>query len=403
MAERNGVYWVSRMQDVDRDEWNRLADRYETPLLDWDWLRILEDSGSVSPEEGWIPQHCLLYHDERLIAAAPLYVKTHSVGEFVFDYAWAEVAEQLGARYYPKLVAMSPLTPAIGYRFLVGEGEDEAATVSRVVEEIELFCRSNDLHGFSILWPEPDFAALVGEESFTHWRHQHYEWENDSFSSFDDYLAVFRKNQRRNIRRERASMEDQGLTIATSLARDVPQDHLDTMYRYYLNTNEQFGPWAARFLNESFFRMVREACGDRVLLTSAYEDRATPVGMAMLLHKRHRLIGRYWGAERFVPNLHFNLCYYEPIRWAIEHGVRTFDPGMGSSHKVRRGFRAVATHSLHRFFDERMQLVMKMNIDRINRYEQMHIEHLNDHLPFAQRPAPSSSNRTTSGSQSGPH
>lgn len=132
--------------------------------------------------------------------------------------------------------------------------------------------------------------------------------------------------------------------------------------------------------------MVKDACGRRVVFSSAYEGGAElPVGMAMLLYKPDRLIGRYWGADRFVNNLHFNLCYYEPIRWGIENGVQRFDPGMGSSHKVRRGFRAVATHSLHHFYDERMQLVMKMNIDKINRYEQMHIEHLNDHLPFAER------------------
>ncbi len=402
MAERHGVHWVSRVRDVDRDEWNRLAGRYETPLLDWDWLRLLEDSGSISPQQGWIPQHCLLYEQGRLIAAAPLYVKTHSAGEFVFDYAWAEVAEQLGAGYYPKLVAMSPLTPATGYRFLVDESQDEAAAVSRIVGEVDLFCRANHLHGFSILWPEPDFAGLFDEESFTPWRHQHYQWENDSFASFDDYLSVFNKNQRRNIRRERASMEDQGLTVATRFAGDVPDDHLHLMYRYYLNTNEQFGPWAAKFLNEEFFTMIKNGCAERVLFTAAYEDRPDPVGMAMLLYKPDRLIGRYWGAERFVYNLHFNLCYYEPIRWAIAHGVRTFDPGMGSSHKVRRGFRAVATHSLHRFFNERMQLVMRMNIDKINRYEQLHIDQLNEYLPFAQSP-PSASDRSTSGSQSNRH
>jgi hypothetical protein len=158
------------------------------------------------------------------------------------------------------------------------------------------------------------------------------------------------------------------------------------MYLYYLNTNDQFGMWAARYLNEEFFQMVPEAVGNRVLLSSAYEEGARlPVGMAMLLYKPNRLIGRYWGADRFINNLHFNLCYYEPIRWGIEHGVQSFDPGMGSSHKVRRGFKAVATHSMHHFRDQRMQMVMKMNIDKINRYEQMHIEHLNDNVPFARR------------------
>jgi len=385
MADQNGFVWLDRIRDCPRDEWNRLADQYETPLLDWDWLRILEESGSVCPEEGWIPQHLLAYREGRLVGAAPLYVKTHSVGEFVFDYAWAEVAEQIGASYYPKLVAMSPLTPAIGYRFLVDRDEDAKEVVDGMLSAVHGFCRANDLHGFSILWPEADFADLVPEE-FVPWRHQHFRWENEGFTTFDDYLSVFNKNQRRNIRRERASMSDQGLEIRTSFAREVPSHHFDAMYRYYLNTNDQFGMWAARYLTEEFFHMLAEAVGDRVVFSAAYErGDEVPTGMSMLLYKPDRLIGRYWGAERFVHNLHFNLCYYEPIRWGIEHRVRQFDPGMGSSHKVRRGFQAVATHSLHHFYDQRMQLIMKMNIDKINRYEQSHIEHLNDHLPFAQR------------------
>ena len=386
MSDRNGFVWIDHVRESNRAEWTRLTDQYDSPLMDWDWLRILEDSGSVSGEEGWIPQHLLLYRDDRLIAAAPLYVKTHSVGEFVFDYAWAEVAEQLQAPYYPKLVAMSPLTPAIGYRFLIDRAEDAASIARAMIEVINDFCRANRLHGFSILWPEPDFATLLDGDEFTPWRHQHFQWENESFDTFDDYLAVFNKNQRRNIRRERESMVDQGLLIRSRFAAEVPDHHFDAMYRYYASTNDQFGMWAARYLNEEFFHMIRENCGDRVIFSAAY-DRSdeVPVGMAMLLYKPDRLIGRYWGSERFVNNLHFNLCYYEPIRWGIEHGVKQFDPGMGSSHKVRRGFRAVATHSLHHFYDERMQLVMNMNIDKINRYEQMHIEQLNDHLPFAAR------------------
>jgi predicted N-acyltransferase len=197
---------------------------------------------------------------------------------------------------------------------------------------------------------------------------------------------VFNKNQRRNIRRERASMPAQGIHVESVPGEQAPDSYYGLMYRYYSSTNDQFGMWAARYLTEDFFNMLAEACPERILFTAGLNDRTRdPIGLAMLLRKPNRLIGRYWGASEFVSNLHFDLCYYEPIDWAIRHAVREFDPGMGSSHKIRRGFRAVATTSLHHFYDERMQLVMRMNIDRINDHEQAHIDDLNTHLPFAQR------------------
>jgi uncharacterized protein len=378
------IEWVSAIAQIPKDEWNALADQYDTPLLDWEWLYLLEDTDCVSKRSGWLPNHLTLRVDGRLIAAAPMYIKTHSVGEFVFDYAWAEVAEQLGARYYPKLVAMSPLTPAVGYRFLVDGGVDYDATVRALLEVAYQFCRTNRLGGFSILWPEPDFAEIVPAEEFTGWQHQHFLWENPGYRSFDDYLSAFNKNQRRNIRRERSSMDSHGIGVYAAPGGSVPREYYEKMFEYYTSTNDQFGMWAARYLNREFFLRLPDIVPQRLLFSVA-ESHGSPVGMALLLHKGGRLIGRYWGAQRFIDNLHFNVCYYTPIEWAITHGARWFDPGMGSSHKIRRGFRAVSTPSLHRFTDTKMQLVMKMNIDRVNTYEQEHIAELNSMLPFAER------------------
>ena len=383
-STNDGFQWSDRMRAVDRDAWNRLAAPYGSPLLDYDWLRLLEESGSVAPETGWIPQHLLLYRNGVLVAAAPLYVKVHSAGEFVFDYAWADVAMQLGIQYYPKLVAMSPLSPAVGYRFLIAASEDQAGTIREMIDEIDRFCRINKLHGFSILWPDPEFAKVLPQDEFCSWRHQHFRWENESLTGFDDYLARFNKNQRRNIRRERRSMETQGISTRIFPASQADDATLARMYEYYTNTNDQFGEWAARYLTGEFFEMLGESCPDLVLFAGAYEPGDDlPVGMSMLLRGPQLLIGRYWGAERFVDNLHFNLCYYEPIDWAITNGIRAFDPGMGSSHKIRRGFRAIATESLHRFYDRRMAALMRMNIDRINEYEQLHIDELNSMAPLA--------------------
>jgi len=383
-SNTDGLSWIGGMREVDRDSWNLLAAPYGTPLLDYDWLRLLEDSGVVSPDSGWIPQHLLLFRNNRLIAAAPLYVKVHSEGEFVFDYAWADVAMQLGVPYYPKLVAMSPLTPAVGYRFLVAKEADEDEVIELMLGAIDDLCRANDLHGISILWPDPAFADAIRTREFCSWRHQHFRWENDSLDDFDSYLAGFTKNQRRNIRRERASIAAQGLSVRVFSAAEADDETLDRMYDYYTTTNDQFGEWAARYLNREFFERLGAACPDQVLFVGAYENsNRLPVGLSMLLRGPQILIGRYWGAARFVNHLHFNLCYYEPIDWGIRNGIQVFDPGMGSSHKIRRGFRAIATESLHRFYDPRMVTLMKMNIDRINEYEQLRIDELNSFSPLA--------------------
>lgn len=376
--------WVSSMTQIDRSEWNALADHYETPLLDWEWLHLLEDTGCVSPETGWLPNHLVLKVEGRLAAAAPMYVRTASAGEFVFDYAWAEVAEQLGVRYYPKLVAMSPLTPAVGYRFLIHPSLDQMQITRMMSDAAGEFCRANRLGGMSILWPEPDFAAELDTELFTAWHHQHFRWENPGHQSFGDYVGEFTKNQRRNIRRERAAMEREGITMAARPGEDVPRELYERMFDYYTTTNDQFGMWAARYLNREFFIRLADEVPRRLLFSIA-EQSGSPVGMALLLHKGRRLTGRYWGAERFVDSLHFNVCYYTPLEWAIEHGIDAFDPGMGSSHKIRRGFRAISAPSYHHFTNEKMQLVMQMNIDRINTYEREHIDQLNAQLPLVSR------------------
>ena len=181
-------------------------------------------------------------------------------------------------------------------------------------------------------------------------------------------------------------MATQVIRVEAIPGTEAPRSFYGLMYEYYSSTNDQFGMWAARFLTEEFFLMLADACPEHLLFAAAWDSGSSdPTGLALLLLKPNRMIGRYWGARRFIDSLHFNLCYYEPIDWCIRNQIAEFDPGMGSAHKIRRGFRAVPTSSLHHFYDDRMQLVMRMNIDRINEYEQAHIDELNTQLPFAQR------------------
>lgn len=381
--------WHERISEIPREEWNGLTVCTRNPLLDWEWLNRMEVCGSIAPRTGWYPCHLAVRDPEngdRLIAAVPLYGKTHSMGEFVFDFAWADVAQQLGVPYYPKLVGTVPATPAVGYRFLIDPAYESQELVTFMVEQIHDYAQSNGYHGTSFLFLDPAFKPYLDQLGFVGWMHQSFEWQNEGFETFDDYLARFNKNQRKNIRKECRSMEEKGIEMRCHTGEDIQEEHLVFMFDFYENTNDQFGPFAARFLNRDFFLGLPEDFRHRLLLVGGYpRGSADPIGMSLLAYKDDRMIGRYWGTNRYVDNLHFNACYYVPIRWAIEHGIRDFDPGMGSSHKVRRGFKAVSNHSMHYFYDKRMHIVMDQNIEKINSYERHNIQALNRRLPFAQR------------------
>jgi predicted N-acyltransferase len=352
-------------------------------LLEWEWLNAFEESGSMTPESGWLPVHLTLWDGDSLKAAAPLYVKSHSQGEFVWDYMWADVASQLDVQYYPKLVGMSPATPVSGYRFLVDPDENEQALTQAMLETIDGFCTANNLSGCGFNFVDPSWAGLVETYGYASWKHQGFVWENPGYDTFDDYLMSFTKNQRRNIRRERKAMADQDITIKVLTGNEITPAVMDVVYRYYVRTNRQFGPWGAEYLNGDFFKLLLQGFTHRILVFAAYEPGdEDPVGMSFCLYKGNRILGRYWGAARFIDSLHFNLCFYSPIEYAIQNGITFVDPGMGSSHKVRRGFISVSNLSLHRFADEKMRLVMNANMDYINSHEQERIDDLNDALPL---------------------
>lgn len=385
-STRYRLEWIREISRVPKEAWNALALPLETPVLEWEWLNQMEASKSMRPETGWLPIHLNVWAGPQLVAAAPLYVKGHSEGEFVWDYIWADVAGRLGIPYYPKMVGMSPATPVSGYRFLVAPGEDEDLLTALMVEAIDALCRQNNIQALSFNYVDPKWLDAMRNLGFVAWKHQSYVWENPGFANFEDYLWSFDKNQRRNIRRERKKLSEQNLVIRAFTGEHITTSHLEQMYLFYDQTNARFGPWAAKYLNKEFFTGLYRNYRHRLLLLAAFDeqDDADPVGMSFLLTKGEQLYGRYWGSNGGYDCLHFNACYYSPIEWAIENGVRRFDPGIGSTHKARRGFQATANWSLHRFYDQNLARIMAQNIDQINRMEQEQIDALNQAVPFAE-------------------
>ncbi len=383
------VRWLKTIGEIDRKQWDRLALPVPSPLMEWQWLHHLEASGSISPRLGWQPCHLTVWDQQDLIGAAPLYIKTHSEGEFIFDHGWAQVAFRYGIPYYPKLVGMSPATPCAGYRFLTSDGIDPGTVIRRMLSEIDGFCRREGLSSCQLNFVDWHWASRWLSHGFVVWQHQAYQWPNLNYGSFADYLRLFTSSHRRNIRRERSSMERNGVVIRALCGDEVRSDTAEAMYRFYLNTNARYGPWAARYLNADFFDRIFKHYRHRMLLFAAHRGTSPqPMALSMLLVKNKHLIGRYWGCEKPMKDLHFNMCFYAPIEWSIQNGIQTFDPGAGSPHKIYRGFEAVANISLHRFYNPRLNLLFRQLIGEVNESVQDRIDALNRLLPFARNQGP---------------
>ncbi|ACK64634.1 protein of unknown function DUF482 [Rippkaea orientalis PCC 8801] len=380
------VAWIEKIAEIPKPVWDELAEPLKTPFLEWEWLNNIETSGSATPKNGWQPIHLTVWRDKQLIAAAPLYIKSHSYGEFVFDHQWADLSHRLGISYYPKLLGMIPFTPAVGYRFLIAPGEDEEQLTQLMIASIDHFCDRHELSGCHFLFVDPNWRELMEKNGFSSWLHHSYIWSNQGFKSFDDYLSVFNANQRRNIKRERKAVIQSGLDIRVLTGDEIPHHLFPLIYRFYHNTCEKFY-WGSKYLTRKFFEQLYPHYRHRVVLVAAYteNDDKHPVGMSFCLRKDDHLYGRYWGSFEEYDCLHFEACYYQPIEWAISQGIVMFDPGAGGRHKRRRGFPATPNHSLHRFYHPKMSQILRHYIGEVNAMEQQEIDAINQDLPFSKQ------------------
>jgi predicted N-acyltransferase len=353
------------------------------PFFSWNWLHALEASGSIVARQGWQPCHLGLWRGDTLVALAPLYLKGHSYGEFVFDQSFAQLAGQLGLRYYPKLVGMSPVSPIQGYRFFVSAAEDRETILGLLFEQIETFCIRQGLLSCNLLYADPDFAREAQSYGWSLWLNEQSEWINPGLSDFDAYLATFNANQRRNIRRERQAVAAAGLKVTPLCGDAIPARLLGRMHTFYAQHCSRWGVWGSKYLSEEFFVNFTEQLRSHLVLFSAHEgDPYDPVAMAFCVQNGQQLWGRYWGSEVEVNHLHFEVCYYAPLEWAIASGIRRFDPGAGGSHKKRRGFLAQARLSAHRWFDPRFSSILQDWLPKANAQMEEEIAAINADLPF---------------------
>ena len=382
------------------DEWNALADGVGHPFFAWSWLYALEKSGSISPATGWNPMHLIARRSGQTLGAAVLYARTSSWGELFFDFSWAQLAAQSGLGYYPKIVGTVPATPAEGYRFLTAPtlSESEVASVHEaLLDQIQAKARELGMQQIAYLFTDPQWRSLPASRGMHLWAHHQFRWRNRGYLSFGDFAQTFRKNQRRNILRERRTNAQAGYVYRIVPGNLAPSEAWEAMFEFYDRTNSQFGPYAARFLNREFFQILGDLKPPYIRLLTAHEEnhqtnnieappildgwKPNPSAMAFLGATDKGLFGRYWGAKEETDFLHFNICYYVPQEYAIQQQLEFFDPGVGSFHKTRRGFESFPVYSAHWFADSTMDELWRQHIPRLNAGLQAQLDELNSEMP----------------------
>jgi len=335
---------IDAIGKVDPAAWDACAGP-ENPFLLHGFLRAMEESGSASARSGWQPAHVLVENRQRdLVAAAPLYVKGHSYGEYVFDWGWAEAWQNSGRPYYPKLQSAVPFTPATGRRLLVRPGEDDLMLMGVLGDAIAGIGERNKLSSAHITFLTRDEAFLLEERGWMLRVGEQYHWHNQGYRTFDDFLSALSSRKRKAIRKERERAQALGARIHCLSGDDLKPAHWDAFYRFYLDTVEK--KWAQAYLTRGFFDRLTGPLAERVMLVMAEKDGDWVAG-ALNFVGSDTLFGRNWGAAGDFRFLHFEMCYYRAIDFAIERGLAKVEAGAQGEHKISRGYLPVPTYSVH--------------------------------------------------------
>lgn len=332
--------FAARIADIPAADWDGCAGG-DNPFVSHAFLAALEESGSAAARTGWLPQHAVLRDAAgAIVAVAPLYLKAHSWGEYVFDHGWAEAFERAGGRYYPKLQCAVPFSPVPGPRLLARGPAERAALAAALVDA----ARELGVSSLHVTFCSPaDEEALLAQGCLSRLGLQ-FHWHNAGYGSFEDFLAGLAGRKRKQIRKERARAAA-GLEIRTLRGHEITDRHWEAFHRFYRATVDR--RWGQAYLTRRFWPLLGAALGDRVVLMWAAEPDGTPVAAALNLLGRDTLYGRTWGAARDVPFLHFELCYYRAIEFAIAHRLARVEAGAQGPHKLSRGYLPVPTHSAH--------------------------------------------------------
>ena len=361
---------------IDPEAWNRLAGS-DFPFLRHEFLDAAEQTGCVSPAQGWTPRHLTLEDRGAVVAAMPLYEKSHSWGEFVFDWAWAQAYQQAGLAYYPKLVSAVPFTPATSTRLLVAEDHPEAAAA--LLDAALTLARDEGYSSLHLLFPTAAERRAVEAAGLILRKDCQFHWKNHNYANFDTFLHTFSSVKRKKARRDRRKVVENGIVFRRLRGADLDDGLWSIVYPLIARTFLHRG--SMPYFSEAFFRTISRTLPENLLVVLAEHDGA-PVAAAVFFQSANTLWGRYWGSDGHFDALHFETCYYQGIEYCIDTGKQVFEPGTQGEHKISRGFTPVTTWSAHWLAHPAFADAIGRYVNEEGRHIDRYIDAVDAHTPY---------------------
>lgn len=381
------IICLDTISSVPAEQWDALTD--ENPLLSHAYLAALETTDCATPQTGWAPRHLILLRNGAVRAAMPLYAKTHSRGEYVFDQAWAQAYARHGLDYYPKLVGAVPFTPVPGRRLLAIDRNDQHLLMAAALQ----LANEHQYSSLHILFPPEDELPVLQEAGLKLRRNVQFHWVNQGYQGMDDFLAALQQQKRKKLRQDRRRVADAGIAFRWFSGHEIDSATLRFLYLCYVQTYLEHGN--APYLTPAFFERIHDRLAGSLVIVQAHR-RGVPVAAALNVRHGDRLYGRYWGCMETVPGLHFETCYTQGIEYCIAHGIRVFEGGAQGEHKLARGMLPVRTHSAHWVKDPVFSPAVADFLEREGPYVERYMEQLQEHSPYRDRPAQVQSGDPTS-------
>jgi len=369
---------LQRIADVPAAQWNELAGN-DHPLMRHELFAAYEETGCAVAETGWTAHHLIVTDHGDLVGATPIYAKSHTYGEFVFDFAWADAYRRAGLRYFPKLISAIPFTPVTGPRLLVARRPEADEIVRVLVEGATELARSRAASSVHWLFPHAKDVARLESNGLMRRDGFQYHWFNPGYRDFEDFLSTLNAKKRKQIRRERRQVREAGIEIETLQGRELSNTHWDLMHDFHQATIRHYG--APPFLTRDFFHRLAERMPENVLMVFARRGRDY-VGGAFNFLGPEAIYGRYWGGRQDIHSLHFEVCYYSAIEFCITRGLKRFEGGAGGEHKLARGFVPVTTYSAHWLQHPQFARAVADFLARERNGVELYLDELNEHTPF---------------------